>query len=252
MSDTAVAAYELPKRLASYDADMQLMHPNRDRMVALALDLLPQSRDAKIRALDLGTGTGYVASKFLDRFPSATLVGIDGSDGMLRLAETRLAAFAGRFELARGDFRDIRAAVNGSARFDVVLSAFALHHVNRADKTAVVKQCLSVLRAGGWFLNADLVRSKSDVLEERIQTLRVAGIVARNAGKDARFKDADATRAYLDNLEREDGDQPLSIEEDLAVLKDAGLGNSGVFWLETREAVTGGVTQTQSTVSRAR
>jgi len=236
----SVSAYELPKRLASYDADMQLMHPNRVKMVDVALDLLPFAPDASIRALDLGTGTGYVASRFLERFANATLVGIDGSDGMLRLAETRLAPFAGRFELARGDFRDIRAALRTTTPFDVVFSAFALHHVNRADKTSVVRQCLALLKKGGWFLNADLVRSRSPVVEARIQELRVAGIVKRNAGHDERFRDAAATRAYLDTLEREDGDQPLGIEEDLAVLQDAGLTNSGVFWLETREAVTGG------------
>lgn len=36
-----IAAYDIPERIASYDRDMDVMHPNRHKMVQVALDLLP-------------------------------------------------------------------------------------------------------------------------------------------------------------------------------------------------------------------
>jgi hypothetical protein len=49
-----------------------------------------------------------------------------------------------------------------------------------------------------------------------------------------------STRAFLDDLEARDNDKPLPLVEDLKILRDAGLGNASAFWVEYREAVTGG------------
>ena len=71
MKSTSIAAYERPARVASYDADMDVMHPNRHKMVSIALEILPFDPTATITALDLGTGTGFFTAKFLERFPQA-------------------------------------------------------------------------------------------------------------------------------------------------------------------------------------
>ena len=70
--------------------------------------------------------------------------------------------------------------------------------------------------------------------------MRVEGIVHR-AGSDSRFDDPVKVRAFLDDLEANEGDQPLPLVEDLEILREAGLENASVFWAEHREAVTGGV-----------
>ena len=41
MTPDSIAAYERPARVASYDADMDMMHPNRHKMVEIALEILP-------------------------------------------------------------------------------------------------------------------------------------------------------------------------------------------------------------------
>ena len=69
MKTDTIAAYELPVRVASYDADMDLMHPNRHKMVEISLEILPFDPHAAITALDLGTGTGFFAQRFLGKFP---------------------------------------------------------------------------------------------------------------------------------------------------------------------------------------
>ena len=92
---------------------------------------------------------------------------------------------------------------------------------------------------GGWFLNADILIADAPEIERRIQELRVHGIVQRAPAADVRFTDVDATRSFLDRLEAADGDQPLTLLEDLEVLRSAHLRGVTVFWLEYREAVCG-------------
>lgn len=41
MDKNSIAAYDLPDRVASYDVDMEIMHPNRSKMVDIALEILP-------------------------------------------------------------------------------------------------------------------------------------------------------------------------------------------------------------------
>jgi len=89
-------------------------------------------------------------------------------------------------------------------------------------------------------VNADIIVAESPELERRAQELRVAGIVARAAGADSRFPDAAAARRFLDEMEANESDQPLTLADELAILRDSGLERAGAFWLEYREVVTGG------------
>ena len=236
-----IDAYDEDSRAAAYDADMDVMHPNRRRMAEVVLEVLPFPRDAEIAALDLGTGTGYLAGRFLGAYPSARLVGVDGADAMLASARHRLGPASERAELRRGDIKDLGALFSGPPKFDAVFSMYTLHHFDPAGKRACVAAALKTLKPGGWFVNADILRDSFGRIEERFQQLRAAGIVERARPGDERFRDAAATRRYLAEMEAKEGDCPLALSEDLDVLSDAGLGEATVFWLEYREAVTGGV-----------
>jgi ubiquinone/menaquinone biosynthesis C-methylase UbiE len=241
MVQQSIAAYDLPQRVASYDSDMEIMHPNRAKMVQVALDVLPFSPEEPLRALDLGVGTGYFAERFLRRYRHAHLWALDGAAAMVDLAKARLGPLAERVRFLLGDFRNLARLLPEGQSFDVMFSAFALHHLGRDDKQAVVRQARDRLRTGGWFLNADIVVADSPEIEQRIQEIRVNGIVQRAQPVDGRFADAAATRSFLDRLEAADGDQPLTLLEDLQILGSAQLRGVTVFWLEYREAVCGGI-----------
>jgi hypothetical protein len=85
-----------------------------------------------------------------------------------------------------------------------------------------------------------LVVAERPCVEERIQQLRVEGIVRRAPPGDERFGETSAVRAYLDGLEANEGDQPLTLAEDLRIIRAAGFGGAEVLWKEYREAVIGG------------
>jgi hypothetical protein len=54
MTERSIAAYDVSERVERYDADMELMHPNRSKMVQVALEVLPFPKTAPLRAIDLG------------------------------------------------------------------------------------------------------------------------------------------------------------------------------------------------------
>ena len=243
MSDTAesdsVRAYDLERRVATYDSDMEIMHPLRSKMAEVLLEVLPWAKTEALRGVDLGVGTGLLTARFLDAFRYASLVAIDGAAAMIDLCRSRIRSAAGRVEFLVADFRAIPADRLAPGSVDVVFSAYALHHLTRKEKSSLIAQSLVWLKPGGWFLNADLVVARDLQVERRIQTLREAGIVSR-AGGDPRFQTCAATREFLADLERNERDQPLTIEDDLETAREAGLQSAEVFWKEYREAVWGG------------
>ncbi len=236
-----IAAYNVRERIASYDRDMDVMHPNRHKMVGVALELLPFAPEREFLALDLGSGTGFFTQRLLQAFPNARVIAVDGARAMVETAAERLGARAERVDFRTGDFRDLDRILKPDERGALVISAYALHHVDHDAKVSVIRRCLEFLEPGGWFLNADLVVAESERLERRIQDLRVEGIVRRGDPDDPRFNDPVRVRAFLDDLEATEGDQPLPLVEDLEILREAGLRHAGLFWAEHREAVTGGI-----------
>lgn len=101
------------------------------------------------RILDLGSGTGVTAVNVLDRHPEATLIGVDGSAEMLSHARAALpdATFLeGRLEDTLPD-----------GPFDLVVSAFAVHHLVSADKADLFRRVAAAVRPGGRFVLCDVV-----------------------------------------------------------------------------------------------
>jgi hypothetical protein len=60
MPGESIRAYDLPARVASYDADMDLMHPNRYKMAEMIQSVLAVSGAPPRLAIDIGTGTGFL------------------------------------------------------------------------------------------------------------------------------------------------------------------------------------------------
>ena len=239
-AERSIAAYDVSQRVKTYDADMELMHPNRSKMVQVALEVLPFPGTAALRAIDLGIGTGYFTERFLNNFPNSRVLGIDGAQAMIELAKARLTSLASRVEFVIGDFRQLQELAPDAGTVDVVFSAYALHHLSHPNKETVLGQVVKLLAPGGWFVNADLIVADSPELESRLQQIRVAGIVERAGGSDKRFADSASTGRFLADLQKNERDQPLTLAQDLEMLRSSGLKNVSAFWLEYRELVTAG------------
>ncbi|HUR28057.1 MAG TPA: class I SAM-dependent methyltransferase, partial [Planctomycetota bacterium] len=131
-----------------YDA-MDNSGPNRafvERLVTLG---------ASGRVLDIGTGPGHIPLLLVERLPDVTVVGIDLSEHMLRVAERRRVQSPHR---SRIEFRiaDAKTLPFPRGSFDVVASNTILHHIS--DPRQFLSEAWRVLKPGGTFLIRDLFR----------------------------------------------------------------------------------------------
>ncbi len=112
------------------------------------------------RFLDLGTGDGRLIDLVRRARPGAAAVGLDFSQPMLAAATARLAA-AREVELVEHDLGEHLPPLPS---FDLVVSAFAIHHLDDERKRSLYAEVLGLLRPGGQFLNLEHVASASEQL----------------------------------------------------------------------------------------
>lgn len=111
--------------------------------------------EAGHRAVDLGCGTGHHATILATRFEE--VLGVDISPPMLEIARARRAAPNISYELR--DLQDVSPEKDG--RFDLVFSAFTLHHV--PDLDAALHRIRSLLNPGARVVLLDNVAPKPAV-----------------------------------------------------------------------------------------
>lgn len=117
------------------------------------------------QVLDVGCGNGRITTKIARLVPSGSVVGVDTSSAMVRLAEEHAnESGSGNLQFQVGDARRLPF----HAQFDLVVSFNALHWI--PEQAQALRSCHSALKPGG-LAQLRLVpkaarKSLEDVLEE--------------------------------------------------------------------------------------
>ena len=210
---------------ASYDQTRRLLIPCFDSFYGTAISLIPFSADADVRVLDLGAGTGLFSALVSAAFPRARFTLVDVSEEMLAQARQRFAGDP-RFVLRVADL----ATATFSERFDVAISALAIHHLSDANKAALFKRVYDCLTAGGAFVHAEQIMGATAGAETRNRSTWMRQ--ARGIG---------ATDADLDMaIERMRADRPATLEDQLRWLREAGFRDVDCYFKDHMFAVFAG------------
>lgn len=134
--------------------------PHRDAGEATLLAEIPRNSQ---RILDLGCGDGHLLSLTLDHCPEATGVGLDFSPAMLQRARERFAA-NNRVSLVD---HNLQTPLPELGTFDVVVSSFAIHHLEHHRKRDLFAEIFRFLRPGGLFCNLEHVASATPAIHDR-------------------------------------------------------------------------------------
>ncbi|HEY8525072.1 MAG TPA: class I SAM-dependent methyltransferase [Acidimicrobiales bacterium] len=134
---------------ATYDDLMAREVPAYRELQAAVGAAAAGAKRAVERVLDLGTGTGATARAVLAAHPGAALVGIDENADMLTAARRALPGA----DLRTGRLEDPLPA----GPFDLVVSALAVHHLDRPGKADLFRRVAATLAPGGRFVLGDLV-----------------------------------------------------------------------------------------------
>ncbi|MDQ1328419.1 MAG: putative AdoMet-dependent methyltransferase, partial [Candidatus Poribacteria bacterium] len=102
--------------------------------------------------LDIGTGTGNSAVPFLQM--RCHVVGIDPSERMIEYAKKKAEQYKDFFSVLHVDDPFLNLPFNNDS-FDVVVSAYAIHHLPDPDKQRAIKEMKRILRSNGRMIIAD-------------------------------------------------------------------------------------------------
>ena len=134
-----------------YDERMRRVERLHYEETLLRLPELAEAQAADY-VLDIGIGTGNSAAPFLER--GCRVVGVDPSERMLKQAEARAARWAGRLSVRRVAEPFLQLPFD-EATFEVVVSAYAIHHLDDEAKRRAVREMKRVLKPGGRVVIAD-------------------------------------------------------------------------------------------------
>jgi ubiquinone/menaquinone biosynthesis C-methylase UbiE len=124
-----------------------VFEPVQRTVLDLAASLVP----APAAILDVGCGTGRLLRSAEQRFPMATLEGVDVALGMVKHAQAVLPA-GSRIRVRQATAEKLPFA---AAQFDLVFSTMTFHHW--ADQRQGVAEVARVLKPSGRWLLADFV-----------------------------------------------------------------------------------------------
>jgi SAM-dependent methyltransferase len=132
---------------------MEMAHESMVRTLAAQAEAIwPQEEPifarhpppARGRILDVGCGTGEIASRLARRFPSTSIVGVDLEEGHLERARSRCAAYGDRVRFQKDDALALSLS---DAQFDLVVSRHVIHAV--PDARRALAEMARVLVRGG-------------------------------------------------------------------------------------------------------
>jgi tRNA (cmo5U34)-methyltransferase len=195
-------------------------------MLDALITSIPHPRDKKIKAIDLGCGTGTIAKMVKEAFPSADIHCVDIAPNMLEVAKRKLAGWSDiTFEEA-----DL-SSYNFHVSYDAAVSSLALHHLpSDQDKIDFYAKVHEALNPGGVFLNADNIISSNETLQQNDMD-HWKLFMRKNLPEDQ-------IPVWLAKHEEED--HPAKLIEQLAWLQDIGFIDIDVIWKYFNFAVFGG------------
>lgn len=201
-----------------------------DQTHEMILTMLPFTQPDEPRILELGTGTGNLMQKLLDRFPHSTAVGYDLSGEMLARARAKLAPYGKRVQLHQGDISQ----QSFPGPFDAVISAIAVHHVPPPDKPALFHRLYEALRPGGVLVLGDAFQAATPALAERYRHL------SKQALEHQGIVETPVYTAYRSRNSQPSGGSSAHLQEYLLWMEQAGFCQVDCVWKYLARAVVYG------------
>lgn len=177
------------------------------------------------RVLDLGGGTGALASAIAERFPGAEVEIWDTDPEMLGVARERCHQYGERIRYVQRSFTETLPSC------DAVAACIALHHVKDLSvKAQIYRNSFSALRPGGIFVNADTAVCVTSALRDHAFRGWAKAMASHGISEKEAF-------AHFASWAKEDYYPPLITE--LRMLAEAGFSEPECFWRESAAVVFG-------------
>jgi tRNA (cmo5U34)-methyltransferase len=220
----------------TYLQDVRSSIPYGIDQIELALRVAAALQSSVKSILDLGCGDGVVGSAARQIWPEAKLTLLDFSEPMLDAARTRFLG-ANDLTYVEADFGvpGWIERVSERSPFDLVISAYAIHHQPDDRKRMLYREIVDVLAPGGVFINIEHVQSATPRVSAIWDQLLVERLIQQHPDRNP----AVVEREYAKRPDRA-ANRLASVEIQLEWLREFGLIDVDCYFKVLELAVFGG------------
>ena len=143
----------------NYENDIEKIVTDHEAFFNQAVSLVP---DGEIDILELGSGTGYLTEKILEKNPGVSITCIDMTPEMIDVAMKKKNLEGVEFIL--GDFREKWP----DKKFDLIISTLCFHHLPDEDREDIIRKVRDSLKDNGIFVNGDVFKAGDSILDEML------------------------------------------------------------------------------------
>lgn len=215
------------KLSSEYDQSIQRLIPHYQEIFEALVTLSFLDKQAPLKVLELGSGSGNLSLFVAHFFPKAELTLVDLSPEMLAQARAKSTAYEQRMTFLQANILELELPEN---QYDLVISSFALHHLLDGDKQKIYQQIYRWLKPGGLLRIAD--GTVVLPLEKADQVLAMWMDMAKAAGAS----DAEC-QFWIEHHTQHD--HFSSLNEHFQWLSQAGFINADCYWKNLNQAVYG-------------
>ena len=189
----------------SYDMDViraeqaeDWLFQDYERVLNKVVEYCELNKHDYATVIDIGTGTGNLASLFLAR--GMNVIGIEPSLEMRKICQEKFPQMI----VEEGDFLTVPLYL---PQVDLIVSTYALHHLTPSEKVAAVIEMKRLLKPKGRIVVADLM--------------------FRNAAEERRIREALQDAGRRDILEEFEDEYPGLFEELTVIFTEEGFSIQG-------------------------
>lgn len=182
-----------------------------------------------------------MAAEVLARYPEAEATLVDFSEPMLEEARSRFRDAADRVRIVRADLMESKwvAALGKDARYDLVVSRQAIHHLTDTRKRGLYREVFGLLKAGGLFLNLDHVSSPTQWVEAMFEDWLIDRLYESRRAKDPEVSRRQVAKEYRNRADHV-ANILAPVEVQLRWLREAGFQDVDCFYKAFEFALFGG------------
>ena len=230
--------WTVSKHVGRYLDDISHALPLAEVQLDMIFRIIGQLNPEIKSFLDLGCGDGLLGRLVYERYPSSRGVFLDLSGEMIQKAQ-QFGRENAEFVVEDFGKDDWFRSIHSIGQFDLVVSRFAIHHIEDSKKRRLYADVFRMLNPKGIFLNLEHVSSATSRVSKLWRDLFIGSLLEFNREKNPHMSKKEVIDKYTDP-QHEAANLLSPVEEQCRWLREIGFQNVDCFFKIYELALFGG------------